>query len=343
MNIIASPTRYGSAYRPACFSLEDVQAPDGVDIEICVPGEYAPLGVKRIYSADTASVNVAPYARRLFAPTPVTDRGAGIYTAEGRTAVCFIAAPAVAPAFSSSSVALCGGSEDAPLNTLLSAAPQIVKIALGERDEMAVISDDWVSPVVTFRRGNVTYTDTSMGRRNSEGILAAVVDADAVCSSYERLTGGAASELTEFTVRLKLEQEGYTGRVLERRYTIDRTVNGGRRLAWVNRYGAIDLHTFPVAGEFRSGGSRTRILSAAGYRTVATSAGQSLKLLSEPCDASTAEWLSELFSSPAVWMVRGGEFERVEVAAGEVRCSPLQPSIVEVVVSPAVAHVSRKL
>jgi hypothetical protein len=339
MNVTALPAGYGSAYRPACVELAEVRAPGGVDIEISVPGRYEPLGVKRIYSADTASVNIAPYARRLLAPTPLCDRGAGIYIGTGRTVSCFVSAPG----FSSAATALCGGRENAAMNVVISAAPATVKIAPGERDEVPVISDDWVLPVVTFRRGSVTYTDTSMGQRNSEGILAAVVDADAVCASYSRLTGGAAEELSEFRVRLNLEQVGYTGRVLERRYLIDRTPRGGRRLAWVNRFGAVDYHTFPAVEEFRSHGSRTRIETPAGYRTVATVAGQSLKLLSEPCDVLTAEWLSELFSSPAVWMVDGGAWERVEVAAGEVVCSPLQPSIVSVVVSPAAVNVSRKL
>jgi hypothetical protein len=208
---------------------------------------------------------------------------------------------------------------------------------------MSIISEDRVTPVITFRRGGVTHTDTSMGERNAEGILAAVVDVDAVCQAFSRQTGAAADELADFTVRLRLEQQGFVGRVLERRYIIDRGVGGGRRLAWLNRFGAVDYHTFPIVEEFRSGGSRTRIETPAGYRTTATVAQQSVKLLSEPCDTQAAEWLSEVFSSPAVWMVDGGSCERVEVAAGEVVCSPLEPAIVSVVVSPATINVSREL
>lgn len=331
------PPAYGSAFRPACLVLSGVEAPAGVDIEIrsAVGGEV--LGVKRIYSSDEASVNVAPYIRRFLAPTPMCGSTAGIYVGTARAASCFLSAPG----FTSDAVMLCAGVEDAPANVLLSASPPVVKIAPGERDEMGIISGSRVYCEVSFSRSGTLYTE-QIGQRNAAGSLAAVIDADAVCRAYASRTGGAADELTDFTVRLRLEQAGFEGRVIERRYTVDRGARTGRRLAWVNRYGAVDYHTFPVCEEFRSGGSRTRIETPAGYRTVATAAGQSLKLLSEPCDAAGAEWLSELFSSPAVWMVEGPEFEKVEVAAGEMVSTPLQPAIVSVTVSPAAVNVSRK-
>lgn len=331
------PARYGSAFRPACFTLAGVQAPQGVDIEIRSVAGNALLGVKRIYSAEGASVNVSPYVRRLLDPVPMCDRAAGIHLGTARAASCYLSAPG----FVSNAVMLCGGTEDAGANVLLSAAPPVVRIAPGEKDEMGIISEGRVSQVITFRRGNTAYTEQT-GQRNADGSLTAVVDVDDVCRIYASRTGAGADELSEFTVRLRLEQAGFEGRVVERKYVIDRSVRTGRRLAWINRYGAVDYHTFPVAEEFRSEGSRIRVETISGYRTVATAARQSLKLLSEPCDAASAEWLSEVFSSPAVWMAGGAGLEKVEVAAGEVVCSPLQPTIVSVVISPSVPNVSRK-
>jgi hypothetical protein len=210
---------------------------------------------------------------------------AGVYEGRGRVASCFIEVPG----FTSAAVALTGGTEDAPLNTILSAAPATVRIRPGEKDEIAVIT--------------------------AGGMEVTVVE------------GGSAGI------------EAIPGR----RYILDVVSKGGRRLAWVNRYGAIDYHTFPVAGEVRSTGGRTRIYSPGGYRTVATEAYRSETLLSEPCDAATAEWLAEIFSSPAVWTVDGSTCERVEVAGGEVACSPARPSVVSVTLSCPVKTVSRKL
>ncbi len=311
------PPEHGSAFRPACFTLAGVQAPGGIDIEIRSGAGNEPLGVKRIYSSGEASVNVAPYVRRLLEPSPMCGGAAGIHVGTARTATCFL----FAPGFVSETVTLCGGSENALPNILLSAAPSVVKIAPGEKDEMGIISGDRVYCDISFSRGEIHYIEP-MGQRNAAGMLAAVIDADAVCRAYASRTGGEASEPADFTVRLRLDQPGFESAVIERKYILERNVRTGRRLAWINRYGAVDYHTFPVCEEFRSGGGRSRIETPAGYRTVATRMEQSLKLLSEPCDAPTAEWLSELFSS--------------------LICSPLQPTIVSVTVSPAALNVSRK-
>ncbi len=326
-------------FRPACYTLEDMQAAGGVDVAIHAAQKVEPLGTKRLYSATKAVVNVAPYVRTLWKPAPLVNLGAGIHPAPGRHVVCWIECGTV----TSRSVVLCGGSVDADWNTTLSASPSSVKIAPGERDEISVLSEDWVSPVVTFRRGNVTYTDTSMGQRSAEGMLTVVVDVDAVARRFATMTGARSTDLTDFSVRLKIEQAGFVNRLVERHYTVDRAVRPSRRLAWVNRYGAIDYHTFPLAAEFRSGGDRTRVETSGGPRTVATNAVQSLKLLSDPCNEADAEWLSEIFSSPAVWIVDGASFSEVEVAGGEVVCSPLQPTLVEIVVSPVEGAFSRKL
>jgi hypothetical protein len=316
-----------------------VQAPGGIDIEISSPGRLEPLGVKRIYASGAAVVNVAPYARRLLDPKPMCDSPAGIFVGPGRAASCYI----YSPGLSTEAVMLCGGTEHAPMNTMLSEAPPEVKIAPGERDEIPVISQDRVVPELHFTHNGVSYTDHPFGQRNASGILAAVIDLDTVWRSFTARTRADAGLLERFTVRLRLEQQGFTERIVERHYVIDRSGRRGRRLAWVNRYGAIDYHTFPVVDEFRSGGSRTRMETPAGYRTMATTASRSVRLLSGPCDPMTAEWLSEIFSSPAVWTVDGAEYEKVEVSRGEVVCSPLRPSTVSVVLSPSAANVSRKL
>jgi hypothetical protein len=341
MKITSYPTPYGSVYRPACVSLAEVQAPEGIDIDIMSTDGSVLLGTKRIYSDSTARINVAPYLRRLLAPVPLCDRGHGIITTTGRDASCVVKAAGV----TSSSVTLCGGTEDSPLDTLLSAAPPVVKIAPGERDEMSVLSGGIVEPVVTIQWNGATYTDSTMGQKLYSGVLTAVIDPDTVCHKLHLRTGAPLDAPDGFSVRLQLRQAGRENVVVERRYVIDRSVRGGgaRRLAWLNRFGVVDYHTFPVAEEFSSSGERTRIVTSGGFRTVATSGVQSLRLLSEPCDEVAAEWLSEIFSSPLVWMVDGANsYERVEVAAGGVVCSPDRPTVVSVTVSPAAPPVSRK-
>lgn len=326
-----SPTLYGSAFRPALYTIDELDAPGGVDIEICDLSE-AVLGTKRIYAAGSASINAAPYVRAQIAPVPVVSLGHGCHKVYERVGKCIIRVEGeYGPAAS-----LFGGVDDTPVGRLGSAAPSHTSIRPGERDELPIIpTGGTTAPTITFRRGESTFTDTSLGSVQLSTPMTVVVDADTVLAAWTRMTGAPGSELSEFTVTVASGNS--------RTYTLDHHGSGGQRLAWVNRYGGIDYHTFPTARQVRSAGSRTRIATADGFRTVATSAARSTRLASAPCTSAEAEWLSELFSSPAVWTVRGGGVERVEVSAGEVVATPLQPAVVEVTLESASTPVSRKL
>jgi hypothetical protein len=337
------PTKYSSAFQPACYGLAEIGAPEGADFDIMSVASTTPLGTKRIYSATTGQINVSPYLRQLIAPTPMCDKSAGIHQSVGRTASGTVRTPegVYAPI-----TTLCAGTEAISKNTLLSAAPHTVTIAPGERDEMSVVSEARVIPVVTFKRGANSYTDnTSLGQCTAVGMSVTVIDVNHVCNLYAARTGAPASELEEFTVRLKLDQSGFQDQIVERHYVIDRSggnTRQGRRLAWINRFGAIDYHTFPTVTGYRSSGSHTSVSTPGGLRTVATTATQSIGLSSEPCSPLETEWLAEIFSSPAVWTVRGSIREQVEVEAGEVVCDPSKPAVVSLTISPAAPPTSRK-
>lgn len=365
------PKAYSSAFRDACFVLGGVRAPLGVDIEIRATGQSEALGVKRIYASGAASVNVTPYLRGLFSVVPLCGRGSGATSAVGRVVSCYLSATG----FSSAAVNFCCGTEDATLNSVLSAAPAMLKIAPGEIDELSIVTGGAIAqPLVTFSHGGVEYRDETFGALIGSEMATFVIDVDAIAERFASLTGAAAHEMTGFTAGIRsgdlfsdilpeIPKAGSTpaeeaaigeapaedalsgiamqGSYVSRRYLVERGAKG-RRLAWVNRYGAVDYHTFPVEAESRITGSRTRIDTPDGYRTVATAAERSLTLLSEPCDDATADWLAEIFSSPAVWLVQGSDFEKVEVSAGQAICSPLKPTTVSVTVSPALKPVSRK-
>jgi hypothetical protein len=244
---------------------------------------------------------------------------------------------------SSAEVNLCGGTEDTPIHTLLSAAPQIVKIAPGERDEMSILVEDGVYVEIAFRHGDYAYFDRT-DRLITTGMAVGVVDVDAVCATFTRRTGAPATEMGEFEVRLRSDKMDSKIIRITRNYVIDRENKGagfGRRLAWINRFGAVDYCTFPTVSRYRAGGGRTTVVTNNGLRTVGTSAGQSIDLMSEPCSPLVAEWLAGIFSSPAVWTVDKGDWERVEVKAGEVVCEASKPAVVCVTIAPSVQNVSR--
>lgn len=339
MNVITTPKPWQSVFRDACFDLGGIDAPGGIDIAICSADAVEPLGIKRLYAQGAASVNVAPYMRRVFAVEPLCGGMVGLGRAVGRVAMCYLEAPG----FTSAAVPLTCGTVDAEVNEMLSAAPETVKIRPGERDEVSLVTGTViVTPFIVFNHEGVDHIDNSFSACSVAGMVTMVVDADEIASRLGSAVGVPASEIGEFTVELR-SGTGVAATVLHRRYSIDRTSRGGRRLAWVNSYGAVDYYTFPVVPESRVSGRCTRILTSGGYRTVATAAESTETLMSEPCDEGMAGWLAEIMSSPAVWTIEGERFERVEVAGGEVKCRALQPRTVMVEISPATKTPSRKL
>jgi hypothetical protein len=337
MYSISSPKQYRSAFREPCFVVGDVAAAS--DMTITADGN--PVGVKRIYPIGAATINPGPYIRRAFSIEPALRNSLVPFVCAGRSVACQISSGA----YRSDTVYLTGGTEDAPVGEILSAAPETVVLRRGEYDEIPFITAgrSVVMNAVFFHDGGERRENLN-SQLTDRRMMVMCVSMDLMCLYFTGLTGLDAEHLRRFTLEFTMPAapEG-PEIVIRRNYLFDRSAGSGVRLAWINRYGAIDCHTFPVRSESRVAGSRTRVETPAGYRTVATATEQSTTLLSGPCDERTAEWLAEVFSSPAVWVVSGSSTKRVEVAGGGVDLLPLQPSTVAVTISPASKTVSRKL
>ncbi len=327
MNVTNYPKAYQSAFREALFVLGNVGAPLGVDISIVSPAvSSAPLGTKRIYATASAAVNVAPYVRGLIDPQPLCDFPAGVAIDSGRIVPCCVSAPGM----NSSVVILGGGVEDLPPERILSAAPKHVVICPGERDEISVLSRRIVSPSVVVATGSSELSGSAgMRELSSDNIITVVVEPEQLLASL----GFAAAEVSHFSVRLTMRGGTDPARVLERHYTLVPSLATGRRLAWVNRFGAIDYYTFPTVKSIRRSGSLDRLTTPAGTRTVATTAARSEMLVSDPCDEPMADWLAEILSAPSVWEVEGSEARPVNVTGGQVVSSYLRPTCVEIEIS----------
>ncbi len=371
MYIASLPTPFQTAFRPACFSLGGMDTPPaGIDVHILTPTSPTPLGVKHVFAPKIGStygsvtVNASPYARTLLAIEPLCGLPAGPVSAASRLAPCQVFAPS--ENVGTAIVSLTGGAVDAPQNEILSDGPSVVAIAAGEKDEISVITPTRVVPEVVFSVDGVMHTDRSMAEISSKGMITVVVDAADVIARAAAAVGsgsgsgsgagagsGAAiggSPIDEFTVRLRLVSSSGIETRLERRYLLRKTSHStagiaaisGRRVAWVNRYGAVDYYTFPVVSAVRHSGRTTTIDTPVGLRTTGTANARTQTLVSEPVDDSRAEWLAEILSSSAVWAVDGSNFERVKVSGGHVATSPMKPTHVKIDISPATTNPSRK-
>jgi hypothetical protein len=335
MIISGYPMAYQSAFRPARFVLTDVEAPEGLDVEILPATGSEVLGVKRIWGQGEFAVNVAPYVRSLLSPLPLCDKAMGVNTDRKRYAICRVSAAGV-----TSDVAyLTAGTVDAPTDVILSAAPDRLTIRKGEKDEITVITTGGgVTPSIIFPYGGLEYSDNIYLGNSSTGMHTFVVDEAMVASRFAGTTGLARENMREFIVMLS------SGDIqIKRRYVVDATPHRGRRLAWVNRYGAIDYYTFPDTDSRTLSGGRGRILSSAGWSTVATKAEDWTSLTSDYEEGATLEWLAEILSSPRVWIVEGNKSIEVDVADGSVLFDPTLPGNMTLKVRPSAVVVSRKL
>lgn len=337
MTIESYPVPYQSAFRPAPFVLGGVAAPSGIDVSVLPASGGMPLGVKRFYGTGEIAVNAAPYVRGLLSPKPLCGEAMGMISDQRRFAGCRVSAPGITSAV----VYLTAGTENAPVGTILSAAPETLRIRPGEKDEISLITaGSAVKPLVLFAHGGTDHTVDMLAANTGSGMHTFVVDAEAVADRFAAMTGAGPRDLTGFTVMLRVSMPG-GDLYLTRRYEVCANRCDGCRLAWVNRFGAVDYYTFPVVAERVLSGSRERIRTAEGWRAVSTAAGGWTTLVSEYEPAETLGWLAEVFSSPSVWMVAGNSATAVDVADASAGFDPLKPGTLVVKVRPMTVTVSR--
>jgi hypothetical protein len=339
MNIKSYPVAYQSAFRPALFVLDEVDAPHGLDVSVLSALGGEALGVKRIYGQGEFAVNIAPYARALLSPQPLCNRSIGLSADHERLAGCRVSTDGL----TSDVVYLTAGTCDAPVGSILSAAPDTLIIRTGEKDEISVTTGGGsVKPIISTTHNGTEYSSEIFPIVTSSGMLTFVVDETVIAGQFAAITGLGENDMKEFTVILRLVMSGDEVS-LRRHYIVDRTPHRGKRLAWVNRYGAVDYYTFPDTASRTLSGGRGRILSAAGWNAATTETEKWITLTSDYEQDPTLEWLAEILSSPRVWMIEGSVATKVDVADGAVSLDPTRPGNITVKVRPSAVAVSRKL
>ncbi|MDR0907569.1 MAG: hypothetical protein LBM63_03030 [Rikenellaceae bacterium] len=339
MVINGYPEAYQSAFRPARFTLVAVNAPAGLDVNVLPTTGNEVLGTKRIYGEGQFTVNVAPYLCAQLAPEPLCGEPMGLVLDERRYVGCRVRVSGV----HSPVVFLTAGTHDAPIGATLSASPAQLTIRPREKDEIAVITDGYsVKPYVTFSHNGSEYTDEVFLSNYGAGVHTFVIDEAVVAQKFATQTGLAEEQMRAFTVVLRVTQSDGNYVYLRRNYTVERVPHTGQRLAWINRYGAVDYYTFPTTETRTLSGGRGRILSSEGWSAVTTEAERWTTLVSDYEQAETLEWLAEVLSSPRVWAIEGSVATEIDVADGAVSFDPSKPGNMTLRVRPREVAVSRK-
>ena len=296
MIVNSYPEQYASAFKPVIFELRGMRLDKhlGATVDIMLEGESTPIGSKRFYNKAQFNINIAPYALSCINITPL--KVAGLQQATKRVALMHIAA---STGEVSEKRYIAAGVDTLPVGVLLSEWTQR-EIAAGEVDEFSFIppaGEIWVEYEVKDAKGGKTHWRLEPFTA-TERVVTCGVKMDEIAQKALSLGGMESDKITAFKVTVYFG----SSTAFEVRYKVQKEQQGAR-LAWVNRYGMVDCHTFPHITDKQI---MVRRHSEANFgqevRQSIDKAWMQMSLSSGLQPQRVVEWLAEVATSPQVWM-----------------------------------------
>ncbi len=282
------------------FSTES-EEPLDVEIEIVEGDDDTVVGIQKLYQVKEGVVNIAPYVTRFNNRKPCVGKGA-VRGLEALESMCYkIRIGEV----ESESIRVSPLRRKVHPVEVVTSMPERREIALGECDEvvLSVEPNMEVEADISCNKESVLYTMVS-----NDGLVRFLFSPDEF---------GASSAKADVV----LTANGNIVKELE--YRVQPRRKRSLRLAWISEAGAIERYTFPMAYSQSSRATKRRIEGCEGVEVVALSAEESVKVVSYHEPRTTIEALSEIVSSPAVWVEVEGELRKVDILTSEVEYSKL--------------------
>lgn len=232
---VNSPAEYSSAYQKVVFKLSglSLDADGCVEVDILVDERIEAVGTKRYYNRQMVEVDVSAYARAELDVVPVLHRGLAMIRSRSVPMSVRVGGDR------SEKVQVTAGTHPLPYDTLLSDLQQRT-IGLDERDEISFVTEQReVLPLITVidREGNSqTWTDAPF--LADKAVLVYGIDIANIVSQAQNY-GIAPQAIRTIKIDMMIGAERYE----MVKYDV-RDQSDGVRLAWVNRFGAIDYYTF---------------------------------------------------------------------------------------------------
>ncbi len=300
MEMIKTPAGFVSAFNTQFCVLAGCDPAQYIPVEVFRQGAAQPSGSKRVHGQQGYQVDVAAYLPAMLDPAPEGSTGM-VEKQKAATRVYVKAGVAVSQPF-----VACASREELSAMEILSGGPAVRVLRPGERDEMAVAARGVsLSGRIVFPSGG----DKELGCVEVAGGIAALA------VSYGDFDGSERASLV-------VECGGLP--IAVREYMMGDKNPDGVRLAWLNRFGAIDAYTFNMVSQSTS----TEGFLKKQLTTVASAI--------EPL--AVRVWLGEILSAPRVWAWDGVRYNPVVVSSGAVAVKGDRPCRVEVTFSPAVSE-----
>lgn len=303
MKFTSIPEAYSSFREPLLYSFStESSTPRDVELKIINRTTGEEIGRKRLYNVTTGEVDIAPYLRSAAHTTlPESIEECGEVNV-GTTIKVVVEAEGVSSSVRSFIATTID--RDA-LYTLLSA--QHLHRTM-ERDEFDLIGYfTWPDIVVSFDvefigsgADRITITPPSGGQR-------------AVAVTARGREGVD-------TIRVSVKVDDVVSEVIE--YDLMPNIRGSHRVAWLNSHHSPEVYTFPLRKSVLIESTRRHMESIWGREAAAVESASELKLLSAYEPEHQLKALSEILSSPSVWLIEGTQVKDVRLTTERVLLSP---------------------
>lgn len=299
MKFTSIPEAYASFREPLLYAFDTEAEAHDVEVKIINAQTQKVIGKKMLYGVTTAQIDIAPYVRgqmQLKMPERVVQCGEVELNQQIYVKVEVDGVSSAVRRFMAAKVDL-----EQAWQLLTSQLPYRTMAC----DEFDIISyfayPDMVVEVVVESSGKgserVSFSPASGGQ------CAVAVTAQGLGESVDGLK-----------VTIKVDGQS----VAELNYDIKPNLSGARRLVWLNEWRAPECYTFPLRKGVLIKATRKHMESVWGREAAALESENELKLISAYEPKAQIEALGRILSSEQLWLVEGGELQRVNLLTDRV-------------------------
>lgn len=259
-------------------------------VEVLNAEEGVVVATQQLRGVTCATVNIAPYISRFAQYKPMLHPYTTFVEAESAVYAVRVGSTTSEP------VIISTNTEDIAKCATITAMPTTRHIAYGESDELFIMADK-DAPIIA-----------EISADNGEVLsLEHSVKSGPVRLSISTKDFGAGIN----NLNIRLSQNGTLFDQID--YTITSAVKRGARLAWVSGVGSIERYTFPVQHKVVRKVEKQGYNTSEGRFAATISAQNIISLISRYEPRQTIEALTQIISSPKVWIEQEDLFNEVEV------------------------------
>ncbi len=305
-------TKISEDFAPVCGGIlyelnTESESPSDLTVEIVATESEEVVATQQLWGVTESVINIAPYIARFEQMAPIANDHCSIVEAESATYHIRIGTLCSEP------ITIGANREEITAPSVPTAMPLSRRIAYGECDELPIVAEAGESIAV------------SISADNGETLS---LEHSAICgvARLHLATRNFDSGISSLVINIARDGKPFA----EVLYAITPPISKGIRLAWISESGYIERYTFPVVHKASRKVEKQCLRGADGVLSTNILSQSILSVASRYEPRKTIEALSQILSSPKVWIEQGGKFKEVEVQNLVVEYNLFgAPSIVE--------------